>query len=204
MSHADHPRPTLHVVDILPASPDVWPALAELFSAGGDPRWCWCQYWRKPGSNWSNTTPDANRADLEALIRAGDPAPGLVALRAGKAVGWVGLGPREAFPRSERSRTLPRLPGEDVWSINCFVVARTARRGGVAKALLAAAVEYAAAHGAQLVEGYPVATGGSRIQSASVYTGTASMFEASGFEVAAASTSKAASGALRVVMRRRA
>jgi GNAT superfamily N-acetyltransferase len=189
-------------MDIVPVSRAVWPALAELFAAGGDPKWCWCQFWRKPGSNWSNTSADVNRADLEALTDAGDPAPGLVALLDGKAVGWVGLGPREAFPRLERSRTLPHLPGEDVWSINCFVVARTARRSGVARALLAAAVEYAAAHGAKLVEGYPVATGGSRIPSASVYTGTASMFEASGFEVAAASTSKAATGAPRVLMRR--
>src|SRR3954468_22040641 len=64
-------------VDIVPLTPEAWPALAELFSSGGDPRWCWCQYWRKPGLNWSNTTPDANRADLEALAQAGDPAPGL-------------------------------------------------------------------------------------------------------------------------------
>jgi GNAT superfamily N-acetyltransferase len=190
-------------VEIVPLTPEVWLSLAALFSAGGDPKWCWCQFWRKPGSNWSNTTPDANRSDLEALT-GGDPAPGLVALRDGAAVGWVGLGPREAFPRLARSRTLPQLPGEDVWSINCFVVARASRKSGVAKALLAAAVKYAAAHGAKLVEGYPVATAGARIPSASVYTGTASMFEAAGFEVAAASTSKASSGASRLVMRRRA
>jgi hypothetical protein len=28
-------------MEILPASPDLWPALAELFAAGGDPKWCW-------------------------------------------------------------------------------------------------------------------------------------------------------------------
>ena len=125
-----------------------------------------------------------------------------MALDGDEAVGWVGLGPRDAFPRLARSRTLPQLPGEDVWSINCFVVARASRRSGVAKALLAAAVDYARDHGARLVEGYPVSTGGTRISSASVYTGTASMFEAAGFEVAAQSTSKASSGTPRVVMRR--
>lgn len=202
MPDADGAERTLVHMEIVPASPDVWPALAELFSAGGDPKWCWCQFWRKPGSNWSNTSRDDNRADLEALVRDGEPAPGLVALRDGTAVGWVGLGPREAFPRLARSRTLPQLPGDAVWSINCFVVARAARRSGVAKALLGAGVEYAAAHGAKVLEGYPVATRGSRIPSASVYTGTTSMFEAAGFEIAAESTSKAASGAPRVVMRR--
>jgi GNAT superfamily N-acetyltransferase len=188
-------------MDIQPLSADTWPALADLFAAGGDPKWCWCQFWRKPGSNWSNTTAADNRADLERLAAA-DPAPGLVAVRDGVAVGWVGLGPRDAFPRLARSRTLPQLPGDDVWVINCFVVARTARRGGVAKALLSAAVDYAAAHGARVVEGYPVSTGGSRISSSSLYTGTATMFEDAGFTKAAASTSKASSGTPRVVMRR--
>jgi ribosomal protein S18 acetylase RimI-like enzyme len=188
-------------LQIRPLAPDTWRPLADLFAAGGDPRWCWCQYWRKPGSNWSNTTPDVNRGDLERLA-GGDPAPGLVAMRDGEAVGWVGLGPRDDFPRLARSRTLPHLPGDRVWSVNCFVVARAARRSGVAKALLAAAVEYAAAHGAKLIEGYPVATNGARIASASVYTGTASMFKTAGFEVAAPSISKATTGPTRVVMRR--
>jgi GNAT superfamily N-acetyltransferase len=188
---------------IVPLTPETWPALAELFAAGGDPKWCWCQFWRKPGSNWSNTSAADNRADLERMA-GGDPAPGLVALRDGKAVGWVGLGPREDFPRLARSRTLPHLPGKDVWVINCFVVARTARRSGVATALLAAAMEYVDAHGARIVEGYPVATDGTRISSASVYTGTLSMFEDAGFTVVAPSTSKASAGTPRVVVRREA
>jgi GNAT superfamily N-acetyltransferase len=188
-------------LQIVPLTVAAWPPLAELFAAGGDPKWCWCQYWRKPGSSWSNTTAGDNRRDLEALADR-DPAPGLVALRDGRAVGWVGLGPREAFPRLERSRTLPMLPGDGVWSVNCFVVARAERRSGVASALLAAAVDYAADRGAAVVEGYPVRTEGARIPSASVYTGTAGMFERAGFELAAESTSRASSGARRVVMRR--
>jgi GNAT superfamily N-acetyltransferase len=187
--------------EIIPLTPGSWPALAELFSSGGDPRWCWCQYWRKPGSSWTNASVEANRDDLRALVDR-DPAPGLVALRDGKAIGWVGLGPREEFVRLGRSRTIPQLPGAGVWVVNCFVVARTARRSGVAQALLDAAVAFARAHGARTLEGYPVQTGGTRISSASVYTGTAAMFERAGFTVAAPTTSKAASGTPRVVMRR--
>ena len=190
-------------MDIGPLTAESWDALAELFAAGGDPKWCWCQFWRKPGSNWTNTSADDNREDLRALASGGGPAPGLVALDDdGRAIGWVGLGPREAFGRLARSRTLPQLPGDDVWAINCFVVARGSRRSGVASALLEAAMAYARDHGAGVLEGYPVATDGSRISSASVYTGTAAMFERAGFEVAAPSTSKAASGTPRVVMRR--
>ena len=187
---------------IEPLTSQNWDTLAELFAAGGDPKWCWCQYWRKPGSNWSNTTADDNREELLALATGDGPAPGLVAIEDDKAVGWVGLGPREGFGRLARSRTLPQLPGDDVWVINCFVVARGSRRSGVAGALLEAAVAYASEHGAQVLEGYPVSTGGTRISSASVYTGTAAMFERAGFSVAAPSTSKAASGTPRVVMRR--
>jgi GNAT superfamily N-acetyltransferase len=188
-------------MDIVPLSPGVWPALAGLFAAGGDPKWCWCQYWRKPGSNWSNTTAAENRASLEALVGA-DLAPGLVALRDGAAIGWVGLGPREDFGRLARSRTLPQLPGEAVWSINCFVVARGERGRGVGDALLAAAVAYAGEHGARIVEGFPVETGGERMPSASAYTGTRGMFERAGFEIAGPTTSKAHGGRPRVVMRR--
>jgi GNAT superfamily N-acetyltransferase len=190
-------------VEIVPATPEVWPQLAELFAAGGDPKWCWCQFWRKPGSNWSNTTPDQNREDLRTLVDDDGPTPGLVAIDdGGTAVGWVGLGPREGFGRLPRSRTIPQLAGDHVWVVNCFVVAKGARRAGVADALLEAAVAYAAEHGAAVLEGYPVDTRGTRISSASVYTGTAGMFRRAGFEVAAPTTSKAASGTPRVVMRR--
>ena len=191
-----------HLV-VAPLTSRQWPALADLLSSGGDARWCFCQYWRKPGANWTNTTAAENRADLEALVGA-DPAPGLVALEDGVAVGWVGLGPREAFPRLARSRVLPQLPGEAVWVVNCFVVARRSRGRGIADALLAAAVEYAATHGARLVEGFPVETGGERMPSASAYTGTRGMFERAGFDEAARSTSKASGGRPRVVMRREA
>jgi GNAT superfamily N-acetyltransferase len=188
-------------MEIVPASPELWPAMSELFAAGGDPKWCWCQWWRKRNANWTNTTAADNRADLQRLAEA-EPAPGLVALRDGRAVGWVGLGPREDFERLAHSRTIPQLPGEAVWSVNCFVVARDARRSGVARALLRAAVDYARDHGAELVEGYPVRTGGAKVTSAGLYTGSETMFAAEGFAVAAETTSGAKAGTPRLVMRR--
>jgi GNAT superfamily N-acetyltransferase len=189
-------------VSVVPLTPGLWPTIDALFGGGGDPKWCWCQFWRKPGSDWTNTTADDNRSDLLALVEGDGPAPGLVALEGDRAVGWVGLGPRDAFPRLARSRTLPQLPGDDVWAINCFVVARSVRGSGVAGALLEAAVAYARDRGAKTLEGYPVDTQGSRIPSASVYTGTKTMFERAGFELASPSKSKASSGTPRVVVRR--
>ncbi len=97
-------------LDIRPLTGETWPALAALFEEGGDPRWCWCQFWRTSGFGANaNEVRDANRALLRA--QADRPlAPGLVALTAdGAAVGWVSLGPREDFEHLERSRVRPRL-----------------------------------------------------------------------------------------------
>jgi GNAT superfamily N-acetyltransferase len=166
----------------VPLSEARWPDLAALFSQGGDPRTCWCAFWRLRGKDWSFSSSDRNRELLRSLAGR-DPAPGLVAYADGDAVGWVSLGPRADFERLEHSRVRPRLDDVPVWSIVCFVVARTARRRGLTRALLDAAVDYARAHGAPALEAYPVDPGGGRIPSANGYTGLLSVFEASGFEV---------------------
>lgn len=186
---------------IAPLDAQRWDSLAGLFSAGGDPKWCWCMYWRVPNASWSNTTARGNRAKLRALVRGDGPAPGLVAERGGEAVGWVGLAPRDQYERLARSRTVPQLPGDAVWSVVCFVVARGARRQGIAGRLLEAAVDYARANGARTVEAYPVDTGGQRLTSASVYTGTLDLFLRAGFEVAS-DTSSRTGGLPRLVVRR--
>jgi GNAT superfamily N-acetyltransferase len=170
-------------VAIRPLTPDLWPALAELFEQGGDPKWCWCMAWRTTGSDGSRDGADSNRERLRALA-ARDPAPGLVALDAdGRAVGWVSVGPRTEYARLERSRVRPRLDDLPVWSIVCFVVARRVRRQGLAARLLDAAVETARAHGAPAVEAYPVDTTTGKPTSPTLYTGTLSTFLRAGFRV---------------------
>lgn len=186
---------------IRPLTAETWDDLAALFEAGGDAKWCWCQYWRRPGIGWGREDVARNRDGLHAQL--GDPlAPGLVAYRDGRAVGWVAIGPREGYPRLARSRTIPQLPGDDVWVISCFVVLRTARGSGVASALLDAAVEYAGEHGAGIVEGYPVQNDGAHLPPGAAYTGTVGMFEGAGFAEAAPTTSRARPNRPRVVMRR--
>jgi GNAT superfamily N-acetyltransferase len=169
---------------IRPLTEETWPDLAGLFEEGGDPRWCWCQYFRVRGLDWTNSSADDNRARLRSLAVAGPP-PGLVAFRDGRAVGWVSLGPRESFERLEHSVVLKRVDDTPVWSIVCFVVARRSRRSGVARALLEHAVAYARDHGATALEAYPVDSAGGRVSAASAYHGTLSMFEQAGFRVVA-------------------
>ncbi len=191
-------------VDIRPATSELLPALEDLFArrSGGDARFCWCLWWRVRAKDFAASTPARNRDALRGLVVSGPP-PGLLALEDGRAIGWVGLGPRQDFERLERSRVIPRSEGPAPWAVVCFVVAADARGRGVASALLAAAVEHARASGAAVVEGYPVdpsAAPGGRVSDTGAYNGTRSMFQRAGFRWVA-DTSSRSGGAPRVVMR---
>lgn len=170
-------------VHIVPLTADRWDDLAALFGEGGDPRTCWCMFWRVRSKDWSLTGADQSRDRLRRLVDEDrDPAPGLLAYAGGRAVGWVSVGPREDYQRIANSRVRPRIDDTPVWSIVCFVVSRVVRGQGLTNRLLDAAMEYARAHGAPGLEAYPVAADG-RVPAAVGYTGLLSTFEAAGFRV---------------------
>jgi GNAT superfamily N-acetyltransferase len=190
---------------IVPLTPEIWSTFADWFGSrdsSPDGRWCWCMYWRRRGLDWTNSSADGNRADLEALTcRPQGPAPGLVALDDdGRAIGWISVGPRTEYERIERSRRLPRLDERPVWTVVCFVVARSTRRRGITRALLDAAIEYARTNGAPALEAYPADPGDARLPAAAAYTGLRRVFEAAGFEKVADTASRAG-GYPRVAMR---
>lgn len=175
-------------IAVRPLTPERFPDLAALFEEGGDPKWCWCVYFRFRGRSWANSTAADNRAALETLAaRDPDehPAPGLIAYRDGRAIGWVSLGPREDYERLAYSKVLAPVDDAPVWSIVCFVVSRRARGQGVAAALLDAAIAYGLEGGATMLEAYPVDVGDGRIPAANAFHGTLSMFERAGFRVVA-------------------
>jgi GNAT superfamily N-acetyltransferase len=171
-------------VEVQPLTAKTWPDLVALFEEGGDPRWCWCQFYRVRGLDWSNSSPEVNRERLESLTRDG-PAPGLVAYLDGRAVGWVSLAPRPAFDRLTHAKVLAPVDDKPVWSIVCFVVSRSARGQGIAKALLDGAIAWARTQGATILEAYPSDLEGRRVPPANAYHGTLSMFQSAGFEVVA-------------------
>lgn len=174
------------MVEVVPATEATWPAVdAVMGPQGGDAR-CWCQYFQQGGKEWESRG-RGNRALLERQVRQGPP-PGLVALVDGEPAGWVALAPRRDYQRIARSpimRPDPQRDGPvddpDVWAITCFVVRREHRNRGLMRTLIDAAVEHATANGARAVEAYPVDTDGERADSANLYYGVRSVFEAAGF-----------------------
>ena len=67
-----------------------------------------------------------------------------------------------------------------VWSIICFVVPSRYRGQGVARAMLAGAMDYARRRGAEVLEAYPVDTA-RRTHDEAMWFGAKSMFDDAGF-----------------------
>ena len=197
------------VLRITPLTAETWPALEALFREGGDPRSCWCQFWRLRSRDFGAAKVPELRGRLHEQAESSMP-PGLVALEAAddeadvRAIGWVSLGPRTDFERIVRSKVIPSIDDRPVWSIVCFAVSASARGQGVARALLEGAIDFARARGAEALEAYPVVVDeGEGMHPESAFTGTLPMFERAGFTVVAERASDPSAARPRVVVRRR-
>jgi ribosomal protein S18 acetylase RimI-like enzyme len=187
---------------IEPLTSETWAALVDLFREGGDPRWCYCQFWRLRARDFSALKVPQLRERLHDLATSDEP-PGLVAFDGDRAVGWVSLGRRAEFERIVRSKVIPTIDDRPVWSIVCFAVSSSARGRGIGRALLEAAIEHARRRGADALEAYPVRLGdGEAIDAESAFTGTLPMFERAGFAVVADRASDPSSSRQRVVVRK--
>lgn len=176
-------------IDIHPATAGRWADLATLFGQRGACAGCWCMWPRLQAAEFKRGAGDSNRRALQRLVRA-DGRPGLLAYAGDEPVGWIALAPRADYPRLEKSRVLAPVDDQPVWSVTCFFIRRDWRGQGLATRLLEAAVEFAAADGARILEGYPT-DASKRAADAFVWTGIASTFERAGFfEVARRSASR--------------
>ena len=168
-------------LEIHPLTPDRWDDLATLFDRPGDPKGCWCMFYRVRGREFDRLWGAGARAAFREVVDEGPP-PGLLAYRDGVPVGWCAVAPREQFPRILNSPTIKPLDDDPgCWSIVCFYVVRGERRGGVAATLLKAAVAFAADQGATWVEGYPKDTEGARKHANEMFVGSMAMFAEAGF-----------------------
>ncbi len=151
---------------------------------------------KKPGGGgcWCMSYRDTRLNNLERPLYMQDdcsrePGPGVLAYVDGVPAGWCSIAPRSSYRRLMRSRTIPFLDERDAWAAVCFVVRPKFRGHGLMNVLLEGAVEHARAHGAGVIEGYPVEseTPG-KVDTISGYVGTTRLFERAGFERAAQTT----------------
>ena len=177
MSSQTEPLPPL---DFHPLTPERWQDLEILFGPRGACGGCWCMWWRLKRSQYEKQKGPGNRRALKKIVDSGE-IPGLLAYADGQPIAWCSVGPREAYSTLERSRILKRVDDKPVWSVVCFVVAKSFRHKGVSTALLKAAVEYASKKGAKIVEGYPVEPKKASMPDVFAYYGFASTFRKAGF-----------------------
>ncbi|HKU99945.1 MAG TPA: GNAT family N-acetyltransferase [Vineibacter sp.] len=167
-------------ITVRPLTPDLWPALEDLFGDRGACNGCWCMYWRI-GSAYRRTPRERNKAAFRDVVKAGPP-PGLLAFEGDVAVGWCQLTPRDALPWLDREWRLKRVDDMPVWSLSCLYVRIGHRRRGVTAALIAAALKAARRAKAPALEAYPFDADKSPSASG---TGYASTFARAGFKVVA-------------------
>jgi GNAT superfamily N-acetyltransferase len=179
-------------ISVRPLTPELWPALEDLFGEQGACARCWCMYWRI-GSAYRRLPAEANKAAFREIVKRGPP-PGLLAFAGDTAVGWCQLTPRDAVPWLDRVWRLAPVDDRPVWSITCFYMRKGYRKRGVTAALIAAAVTAAQRCGAPALEAYPLDAGKSSSTSS---TGFASTFVRAGFRTVARRSPE------RPIMRRR-
>jgi GNAT superfamily N-acetyltransferase len=159
---------------------------------------CFCLSYRIPSKeNLALKGPERGER-VRRLIDEEGPI-GVLAYDGDEVVGWAGVAPRERT-HFATFRKIPHVDDQAAWSVWCFRVRPGHRKKGVMHALIDGAVEFARDQGAPVLEGYPVDSGGERVDLTMAYVGTRRLFEQAGF-VKAADTESVLSGFPRVLMR---
>jgi GNAT superfamily N-acetyltransferase len=167
-------------LEVRPVTPARWPDLVRLFGPRGACGGCWCMTPRLPRAVYERQKGAGNRRALRRLVQAGRE-PGLIGYVGGEPVAWCSIGPREEFPRLERSRICKPVDDRPVWSIVCQFVTPAFRRRGLSVPLIRGAVAHARAHGARIVEAYPIEPREDRVPEVFAWTGFAAAYLEAGF-----------------------
>jgi GNAT superfamily N-acetyltransferase len=165
---------------IKPLTPELWPALEDLFGENGACNGCWCMYWRI-GSAYRSRPREQNKKAFREIVERGPP-PGLLAFDGDLAVGWCQLTPRDTLPWLDRVWRLKRVDDVPVWSLSCFYVRKGYRKRGITAALVAAALQAAKREKAPALEAYPL---DAELTPSASGTGFASTFARAGFKAIA-------------------
>lgn len=175
--------------EIVPLTPDLWPAFEDLFGKQGACYGCWCTHFRLPPKMRQAISGQEKKAHMRARIEAGPP-PGLLAFAEGEATGWMQIGPRADVPEwNNAGRGSAPLDAADaadpgVWAISCFFLRPKARRQGLTHRLVAAGLEHARANGARVLEACPIALSRDS-RSIGLFVGSKRVFDKAGFRMVA-------------------
>jgi GNAT superfamily N-acetyltransferase len=167
-------------LEVRSLTPDLWPALEDLFGKNGACSRCWCMYWRI-GAAYRQRPASRNKAAFRKIVVHGPP-PGLLAFDGDVAVGWCQVTPRDEVPWLDREWRLKRVDEVPVWSLSCFYIRKGYRKQGVTSTLIAAALKLATRAKAPALEAYPL---DASLTSTTSSTGYASAFERAGFKTVA-------------------
>jgi GNAT superfamily N-acetyltransferase len=158
-----------------------WPAFAALVERnGGIFGGCWCMGFHPEGVGKDSTVALNHERKLNR-VRAGT-AHAALAFDQGtdECVGWCQFGEPAEVPRIKSraayERTRPEPPD---WRIACWYVGKGHRRGGVATAALAGALDLIAQLGGGTVEGYP--EDAASVPAGFLFNGALSTYERLGF-----------------------
>lgn len=144
---------------------------------------CWCLNYRIPSKLGKELRGQA-RGDYVAELCRADPVPGVLAYEGEEPVGWAAVAPR-ADTSFARNRKIPHIDELPVWSLWCIRVRPGYRKKGISHALIAGAVDFARAHGAPVIEAYPLDNGDAKVDTTMAYAGIRRNFERAGFVHAA-------------------
>ncbi|MBA4374856.1 MAG: GNAT family N-acetyltransferase [Anaerolinea sp.] len=166
-------------IEFFPLTPKRWEDFETLFGPNGACAGCWCMWWRMNHKEFTASGKEGLKNALRTLVHRGVEA-GLLAYADGIPAAWVTVAPRMDYVRLETSQILAPVDDQPVWSMPCFFIHKNYRQTGMMGKLIHAAVEYAQAHGAKIMEAYPYEPQ-KKMSALSIYTGVASTFRKEGF-----------------------
>jgi GNAT superfamily N-acetyltransferase len=156
-----------------PLTPDRWNDFETLFGAKGACGGCWCMFPRLERSLYERLKGEGNRRAMKKLVDSGR-VTGILGYVEGEPVAWCSIEPRELISSLARSRILAPVDDEPVWSIVCLFLSKRHRGQGLSTKMIEAAVRYAKASGASIVEAYPVEPKKTPMPAVFAYPGIAS------------------------------
>jgi len=147
-----------------------------------EPRWssCFCRWYHTECSieEWQKRTAAENRQEALEEIARGNMR-GYLAFDQDKCIGWCNANNAQQFVRL-RSHLEPFIEGRKIGCVICFIIHPEYRGRGVARQLLARAIEDFKNDGYDGVLALPVEMEGDRQK---MYRGTLSMYREQGFQL---------------------